>query len=1117
MALITGSIGTPMSGSARVDSMESGGIQGVGDPVIESFTASDLTVTVGTSTLLTAIFSGGTGTVDNGVGTVVGGIGVMVAPISTTTYTLSVTSELGVSITQAVTVTVIAQPDATLVAPSNALPGAVGLVASVPTQAGATYTWTIVGGIITAGQGTGQITFSVGQAGSVQIQCIVTNSVGVAAIGTSVLTIIIPEISGYYTTDHWDVLLYQNGSVLEGDWYTDTSGWGKHFKLKGTLVGYHAVLTFYTDATPNGDGTFDITFTPDALTFKGNNSGYGTGENFHGTRKSGVYMKLSPTAAQIARPGAQIQYTAAVAGSPNKAMTWSATAGTVDSTGNYTVPSGVDYTVQTVTATSVASPTVKVSAQVSVTPTGIIEVSGYYTTDHWDVLLYQNGSVLEGDWYTDTSGWGKHFKLKGTLVGYHAVLTFYTDATPNGDGTFDITFTPDALTFKGNNSGYGTGENFHGTRKSGVYMKLSPTAAQIARPGAQIQYTAAVAGSPNKAMTWSATAGTVDSTGNYTVPSGVDYTVQTVTAASVASPTVKVSAQVSVTPTGIIDIAGLYSTSAYDLLLYQDGNSILGDWFTDNGGWAQHFFVKGTLNGYKLLLTYYNVGNPNGAGTMNLTFAADGKTFTGVHSYYGTWNGTRKAGNFVQLVPLTTTVSKQSDFTFRVLYAPAIPQPTVWTIKEGFVGGTVTADGVYTAPANAGIYHVSVALASEATKVSTATVTVPPSDPLKVTIAPTQVSMDKMTTQPFAAVVTGSADTGVMWSASDGQIDPVGNYTAPDRYGTFTVTASAHADPVVRDEATVVVPGGTPSGTFAYDPNGNLTSDGQRTFEWDAENRLVAVTITATGHRSEFGYDGLGRRVEIIEKDPDATQTLQVTSDKKYLWDGVEIAEERDATGGIVQKRFYSQGFVDTDGTILFYTRDHLGSIRELTDSTQAVRARYDYDPYGRMTKVQGDKDSMFTYTGHFWHAQSGLNLAVFRAYDPNTGRWISRDPVGIADGTNLYSYVKNNTLNLSDPLGDIGIPFQQPRDSKKCDDTYKCRDNYMGANARCFCKCADNGPWSSMVRSILMDLYRNNVSMEAAHIASYAAATAAFGPLSIPVPVLAACFFICRQVQQSL
>ena len=84
----------------------------------------------------------------------------------------------------------------------------------------------------------------------------------------------------------------------------------------------------------------------------------------------------------------------------------------------------------------------------------------------------------------------------------------------------------------------------------------------------------------------------------------------------------------------------------------------------------------------------------------------------------------------------------------------------------------------------------------------------------------------------------------------------------------------------------------------------------------------------------------MGRRVCIRELDTDATKTLQVSSDKKYLWDGVEIAEERDATGGNVQKRFYPQGFVDTDGTPLFYTRDHLGSVRELTDNQQTVRAR---------------------------------------------------------------------------------------------------------------------------------------------------------------------------------
>jgi len=76
-------------------------------------------------------------------------------------------------------------------------------------------------------------------------------------------------------------------------------------------------------------------------------------------------------------------------------------------------------------------------------------------------------------------------------------------------------------------------------------------------------------------------------------------------------------------------------------------------------------------------------------------------------------------------------------------------------------------------------------------------------------------------------------------------------------------------------------------------------------------------------------------------------------------------------------------------------------------------------DPYGRTTKLSGDKDATFSFTGHYPHAASGLLLTHYRAYDPNLGRWLSEDPLGHESGElNFYSYVKNGPLTATDPLG---------------------------------------------------------------------------------------------------
>jgi len=125
----------------------------------------------------------------------------------------------------------------------------------------------------------------------------------------------------------------------------------------------------------------------------------------------------------------------------------------------------------------------------------------------------------------------------------------------------------------------------------------------------------------------------------------------------------------------------------------------------------------------------------------------------------------------------------------------------------------------------------------------------------------------------------------------------------------------------------------------------------------------------------------------------------------------------RDNSGGTVTKRYFAQGVQD-NGSGYFEARDHLGSSRELIDSGGTVRARYDYDAWGRRTKVGGDKDADFGYAGQYQHSSSGLGLTRFRGFDANAGRWVSEDPIGLAVGQNFYEYVDNRPAVEIDPLG---------------------------------------------------------------------------------------------------
>ncbi|MDP3510575.1 MAG: RHS repeat-associated core domain-containing protein [Candidatus Melainabacteria bacterium] len=204
---------------------------------------------------------------------------------------------------------------------------------------------------------------------------------------------------------------------------------------------------------------------------------------------------------------------------------------------------------------------------------------------------------------------------------------------------------------------------------------------------------------------------------------------------------------------------------------------------------------------------------------------------------------------------------------------------------------------------------------------------------------------------------------------------------------------------------------GPSSSSQTSDANGNMTSDGTNSYAWDAENRLIKITYPGSVDHSQILYDATGIKGQITE-----TVASTLTSTKQFVNSGSRICEERDASSAVT-KKFFGRGQT-ISGSNYFYDFDHLGSVREMTDSSGAVQVRYDYSASGQRTKIAGALDSDFQYAGYYMHAPSKLNLTVYRAYSPEHSRWINRDPIEEEGGVNLYRYSLNKPTSVIDPTG---------------------------------------------------------------------------------------------------
>ena len=210
---------------------------------------------------------------------------------------------------------------------------------------------------------------------------------------------------------------------------------------------------------------------------------------------------------------------------------------------------------------------------------------------------------------------------------------------------------------------------------------------------------------------------------------------------------------------------------------------------------------------------------------------------------------------------------------------------------------------------------------------------------------------------------------------------------------------------------------------YQYDAEGNLVRktlpDGKaKHYAWDGDGQLLEVK-RPDGYAVTFAYDAFGRR---ISKRFRGKVTKWVWNGDKPLheWSELKLGPGAGSVEKLATWLFDEDSFAPaaklTEKGAYSVVCDHLGTPLSMYDAKGAATWSMALDSYGGVCQGQA-QDCPFRYQGQYEDTETGLYYNRFRYYDPESGRYISQDPIRLLGGLHLYAYVTRPTTTV-DPLG---------------------------------------------------------------------------------------------------